>query len=221
MNDHPDIELLLKYANGQLKPALAIAIGLHHQSCTQCQASVADIESIGGDNLESAPTAELSSSSFEVLMGQLDSIELDQSNLTDGNLSSRYAQLAVASSDLNWVKQLDEENFENTVWKKITNKISQSEILLGDETFKVELLKFKPKAIIPKHTHNGNEFTVVVQGSFKDCYGEYQRGSFIQMTQQNQHQPIAGENGCICLAITDKPLHFTGIFGPVINWLAK
>jgi putative transcriptional regulator len=228
MNYHPDIELLLKYANGQLEPALAIAIGLHQQRCNKCQTSIADIESIGGDNLEQSSDAELSSNSFEQLLAQLGSVDLAENNLLqvqpeqkNDSIDLTYSNLAVAELDLSLIKKLAEQHFENIKWRRVTNKISQSELELGDDSFKVELLKFKPNAKIPKHTHKGNEFTVVVQGCFKDHYGEYQLGDFILMNQKNEHQPMAGKDGCICLAITDKQLHFTGFFGPVINWLTR
>jgi len=231
MNYHPDIELLLKYANGQLEPALAIAIGLHHQHCHKCQSSISEIESISGESLEYSQDAEINDSSFDSLMKQVDSLGISAEKADEGPAhitqessglaSSTYERLAVASSDVSLVKKLDTQDFQDTKWKRITSKISQSEILLGDDSFKVELLKFKPNAKIPKHTHKGNEFTVVVQGSFMDKYGQYQLGEFIHMDEHNEHQPIAGEEGCICLAITDKRLDFTGFLGPVINWMAR
>ena len=235
MNYHPDIELLLKYSNGLLKPALSIAIGLHHHQCKKCQASIADIESIAGNQLDGSVDAELADNGFSKLMGELENEETSQqetiveaiieskaeSNIESQKADLNYDRLAVAQTDLSLLSKLDKQDFEDTQWQKVTGKISQSEILLGDDSFKVELLKFKPHAKIPQHTHKGNEFTLVVQGSFRDCYGEYQRGEFIQMGQENEHQPIAGEMGCICLAVTDKPLHFTGLLGPIINWMSK
>ena len=231
MNCHPDIELLLKYANGQLEPALAIAIGLHHQNCHECQSSVSEIESIGGENLEHTDDTNVVESSFDSLMGKLDSLEDIQENnsirqvnnllMPNPAVISSYEKLAVASRDINLVEKLDKQDFADTDWKRITSNISQSDILLSDDSFKVELLKFKANTKIPKHTHKGNEFTVVVQGSFMDKYGQYELGEFIHMDEQNEHQPVAGEDGCICLAITDSKLHFTGFLGPVINWIAR
>jgi putative transcriptional regulator len=235
MNNHPDIELLLKYSNGQLKPALSIAIGLHHHQCKKCQATIADIESIAGNKLDCSIDTDVADNAFEKLMDDLASEDI---NLTPSlassqtansivepetliNAESKFEGLAVAQSDLALLSKLENQDFEGTEWKRVTNKISQSEILLNDESFKVELLKFKPNAKIPQHTHIGNEFTLVVKGNFKDCFGEYERGEFIQMGQENEHQPIAGKDGCICLAITDRPLKFTGFLGPVINWMAR
>ncbi len=229
MNYHPDIKLLLKYSNGQLEPALSIAVGLHHHQCNKCQLNIADIESIAGDSLEYSNDVELADNSFDKLMGELEGAEpnkfinssCESINSASNNADLHYTQLAVAQSDLSLVRKLDNQDFEDTKWKKITKKISQSEVFLSNKSFKVELLKFKPNAKIPKHTHKGNEFTLVVQGNFKDRYGEYKRGEFIQMNQANEHQPTAGEEGCICLAITDKPLRFTGFLGPVINWMSR
>ena len=73
----------------------------------------------------------------------------------------------------------------------------------------------------PKHTHIGSEITVVLEGQFSDKDGTYKSGEFMVKDSSVEHQPLAGIEGCICLAITDAPLKFTGTFGPIINWWIK
>lgn len=224
MKFHPDIDLLLKYANGQLEPALAIAVGLHHQQCPQCQSHIADIESLAGEGLELSNNAPLAENSFEQLLNELDSLPVD--NFSDSVEAERehcteLSSLAVAESDLALVEKFYQQNFDDVKWQKITRKIAQATIDFDDPRYQIKLLKLQPNAKTAKHTHRGSEFTVVLQGDFSDQYGHYSQGEFIFMDEKNEHQPRAGRDGCICLAITDQPLKFTGVLAPVINWMAN
>lgn len=214
MKYHPDIELLLKYSSGQLEPALAVAIGLHQRQCELCQNRIADLESVGGDTLETIVNASVASSAFDQLMN-------DIATLPQVTNDIRYESLAVAESDLELVEQLDTLQLDNMPWKRVTPTIWKANIAMNDPRYQIELLKFSPNAKIPKHTHGGNEFTLVLQGDFSDQQGRYSRREFISQDQSNEHQPIAGTDGCICLAITDAPLKFTGTLGPVFNWLTR
>jgi len=224
MKYHPDIELLLKYANGQLPASISVAIGIHQHECKMCRERIADLESIGGDamsfssypNMNQANSLATfdSSSSFEKLMtevGTVSQIEVEED----------YAECAVAELDKPILAQLGSRDFSLFSWKKVTPWIEKAEVPLEDQEFEIELLKFAPNAKIPKHTHEGEEITVVLEGDFKDDQGVYKEGEFIVQDQTNEHEPVAGEHGCICLAITTAPLKFTGTFGPVLNWITR
>jgi len=82
------------------------------------------------------------------------------------------------------------------------------------------LIKIKGGSKVPNHTHKGTEVTVVMSGAFKDGYGEYSVGDFLIRDSSISHSPSADVD-CICLAVTDAPLHYTGMFGPLINWFAS
>ena len=214
MKYHPDIELLLKYSSGQLEPALTMAIALHHQQCEVCQAQVQELESVGGNTLETLPNSSVGVDDFELLIDKIDDLPMVTPN-------ADYERLAVAESDISLLSQLDKLELDNMPWKRVTPSIWKTELALNDPRYQAELLKFSANAKIPKHTHHGQEFTLVLQGDFSDQQGTYPRGEFIMQDQSNEHQPIAGANGCICLAITDAPLKFTGTFGPILNWLTR
>ena len=214
MKYHPDIELLLRYSSGQLEPALAVAIGLHQQQCKFCQSRISDLESVGGTTLELHTESQVDVSGFDRLMAEIETVPTDTAE-------SSYDDLAVASVDQALVETLDTQKFDEMNWEKVTRNISRATIAMNDPSYEVELLKFSPNAKIPKHTHQGREFTLVLQGDFSDHKDNYQRGEFIEQDDCDEHQPVAGNDGCICLAITDAPLKFTGTFGPILNWMTK
>ncbi|MGB0495678.1 MAG: ChrR family anti-sigma-E factor [Kangiellaceae bacterium] len=214
MNYHPDIDFLLKYSSGQLEPALTVAISLHIQNCKICREQIAQLEEVGGATLESIEQDEINDDLFRHLLEEVNNLPIEQS-------VTPFEEFAIAELDRPLVQQLSERDYSNLDWQKVTSKISKATIAMNDSHFEVELLKFSPKAKIPKHTHIGKEITVVLEGEFSDKDGNYQAGEFIVKDSSEEHQPLAGDEGCVCLAITDAPLKFTGTFGSLINWWVR
>ena len=67
---------------------------------------------------------------------------------------------------------------------------------------------------VPQHTHEGNELTLVLEGSFHDELGRYARGDLAITDPTVEHRPVADEGqDCLCLAVTDARLRLTGPLG--------
>jgi putative transcriptional regulator len=214
MNNHPDIDFLLKYSSGQLEPALSVAIGVHVQECKMCQKQIVQLEEVGGAALESVNEELVSDELFNKLLADVEQLPTEQT-------TSAYENFAVAEIDKPFLQLLSERDYSSLEWQKVTRNISKATVAMNDPRFQVELLKFAPRAKIPQHTHTGSEVTVVLEGDFSDKGGIYRSGEFIVNDSSVEHQPLAGDDGCVCLAITDAPLKFTGTFGPIINWWVK
>ena len=219
MKYHPDIELLLQYSSGQLAPSLAVAIGLHQQQCKFCQQQIDELESVGGDTIESLPSQPINDES--IILKDFNSLLNDIDSLPETNSSSEYDGLAVAQHDIPLVDTLSKQEFDQLPWQRIGLKMWKATIPMDDPGYELEILKFSPFAKIPQHTHDGNEFTLVLQGDFHDHQDSYCEGEFITQNHSHEHQPKAGRNGCICLAVTDAPLKFTGTLGPLLNWFTR
>lgn len=75
----------------------------------------------------------------------------------------------------------------------------------------VEMLWIRAGRAMPKHTHEGSELTLVLDGGFTDATGHYLRGDISAADESVDHRPVADEDGpCICLAVTTAPLKLTG-----------
>jgi putative transcriptional regulator len=108
-------------------------------------------------------------------------------------------------------------NLNNVDWKSVYKGFKEFNIPVNDSD-SVKLIKMDPGTSVPLHSHNGKEYILVLEGSFCDEYGEYQKGDMQINDQQIKHNPNAcNSNGCVCLSITENDVVFFGKFGSVLN----
>ena len=108
-------------------------------------------------------------------------------------------------------------DINNIDWKTVYKGFKEFKIPLSDND-SVKLIKMDPGTSVPLHSHNGKEYILVLDGSFCDEYGEYNKGDMQINDQQIKHNPTASNsNGCICLSITENDVVFFGKFGSALN----
>ena len=59
------------------------------------------------------------------------------------------------------------------------------------------LVKWAPNTVFNLHTHPGGEEILVLDGVFKDEYGEYSTGSWIKSPPYSRHAPFTGPEGAL------------------------
>ena len=102
-------------------------------------------------------------------------------------------------------------------WKSIYKGFKEFNIKVNDKD-SLKLIKMEPGTSVPLHSHNGKEYILVLEGSFCDEYGEYNKGDMQINDQQIKHNPTAcKDNGCICLSITENDVVFFGRYGSALN----
>lgn len=108
-------------------------------------------------------------------------------------------------------------DFDNFKWKSIYKGFKEFNLPIKDKD-SIKLIKMDPGTSVPLHSHNGKEYILVLDGSFYDEYGEYNKGD-MQINDQNiKHHPTASnKNGCICLTISENEVVFFGKFGSLLN----
>jgi predicted ChrR family anti-sigma factor len=108
-------------------------------------------------------------------------------------------------------------DYNNVDWKTIYKGFKEFNIPVNDND-SIKLIKMDPGTSVPLHSHNGKEYILVLDGSFCDEYGEYNKGDMQINDQQIKHNPTACRSkGCICLSITENDVVFFGKFGSVLN----
>lgn len=98
-------------------------------------------------------------------------------------------------------------------WKRPTPGLRILELEIETQG-KAELIRIEPGLSIPKHKHEGNEYTLVLTGAFTDEQGHYGVGDVSFADPTVKHRPRA-DRGAVCwnLAITYGELKFTGALG--------
>ena len=120
------------------------------------------------------------------------------------------------------LQQFVRNGYDDLPWRRVSLDIQSAELCRDSNGARVELLKIRPGGSANTHTHLGDEFTVVLEGSFSDESGVYREGDFLQRSPHDQHTPVATlDRECICLAVTEGPIQFTGAFSRMLNPLLR
>ncbi|WP_396588591.1 ChrR family anti-sigma-E factor [Bermanella sp. R86510] len=212
-NYHPNAELLMQFAAGQLQNALGIMVACHLQTCPNCRHQVRTFERLGGELLEDTWNAV--DSSMKVSDDLLDST-LSRLQEAEPRLPGTDKQLTGLPKPLQRFVPAD---FDDLPWYGFSKNIQQYDLSFGEnDEYVAKFYKIKAGKELPEHTHRGNEYTMVMSGAFSDDAGSYYGGDFILADQHTKHRPKAHEDkDCICFAVMDAPLKLTGFWGAVIN----
>lgn len=199
---HPELELLTEHAAGNLPLAQAACVSVHMNYCQQCQRAVGKLQDLGAvlfDGLQGEPVGD---AQLNAVLARLDE---------ETPLSYATAPAWAAGKTPAILQRLMSGDFTDLVWKKITRSLSISYLKTGDTDYEFALYHIKAGGRIPEHTHRGSEMTLVLEGGFSDAEGSYHQGDFILRRPTDVHSPTALQSeDCICLAVLDAPLRFTG-----------
>ena len=108
-------------------------------------------------------------------------------------------------------------DINNLKWKSIYKGFKEYNLNFKDKD-SVKLIKMDPGTSVPLHSHHGKEYILVLDGSFFDEYGEYNKGDMQINDQMIKHNPVAcDKHGCVCLSITENDVIFFGKFASALN----
>lgn len=218
---HPDSQWLTEYVAGTLSESQALCVSTHLNFCDQCRAEVASLNDIGAMVFDNQPpSASVDSGMFDKIMNRIEhgssAPEFDSPDLMPGMSTqtrvSRTEQLPSA------ISKLMPAGMDNLSWKKLGKYIRVANLDRLDEHREVSLHKLMPGGTVAEHDHHGEEITVVLCGSFSDQDGVYKAGDFIVRQPGETHRPMVTEDEeCICLAVCEAPVKFTGVFTRLLN----
>ncbi len=92
----------------------------------------------------------------------------------------------------------------------------RSLLITDDNGVRAEVLRIQPGHGAPTHTHEGSEYTLVLEGAFHDGHAHYGVGDISFAHPDLTHRPIATPGPvCYAFAVTEAPLRFKGALGVV------
>ena len=199
---HPDIDLLTEYTAGTMPLAQAACVSAHLNYCSQCGRTVEQLEDVGAalfDTLQGEPVGD---AQLNAVLARLDDAPPLRHSRPESAASGRTPGI---------LQRLMRGDYKDLDWKKVTKSLSISYLKTGDPNFEFALYHIKAGGKIPEHTHRGSEMTLVLEGGFSDADGSYHQGDFLFRSVDDVHAPTAVQSeDCICVAVLDATLKFTG-----------
>jgi len=200
---HPELHLLTEYAAGDLPLAQSACVSAHMHYCDQCRRAVGQLQDLGGVLLEQLDPEPVGDAMLDAVLARLD----EEPPL----MYSQQSEEVAVSRTPAILRRLMSGDFSDLSWKKVSKALSISYLKTGDSGYEFALYHIKAGGRIPDHDHRGSEMTLILQGGFSDANGSYHVGDFIYRETDDTHAPTALQSeDCICLAVLDAPLKFTG-----------
>jgi len=208
---HPGDALLMDYAGGGLGEAGGLVVATHLALCPGCRHAVGEMEAVGGallDGLEPEPVAP---GALDALLARLDE-PLDDH---DDPPPPRRAP-AVASLIPEPLRRYVGGDLSAMPWRRMAPGFQCVDIPLSRGE-RARLIRMKGGVSAPRHSHDGLELALVLDGGFSDALGQFARGDVAVGDGSIDHKPVADPEGCVCLSVTLGRLRLTGAVGRFLN----
>jgi len=203
--------LTAAYAAGALPPALALLVETQAALSSAAAFDVALADTALGAFLERETPAPLAADALERVFARIAADVAMPASATLHHPDGAYAGDLAALPEP--IRSLALDALAHHGWKFAASGIKSLALDLGGYA-KAEILRIEPGAAAPEHTHEGEEFTLVMTGAFHDSRGIYRVGDISVADESVTHRPT-GDAGPVCysLAVTDAPLAFKGALG--------
>ena len=215
MNMSPLDMLLMNYATGSLTPQESLIVAAHLTLNADARRKVSRYEALGGRLMCEAEPAQV----------HADCLTATLSRIEKAPAAKPAEKRAACAPDLHIPDAVYAliSGFclsDPRCWSQVTRGFAKMELRLcpAPTRKRLRLVKMSPQAATPRHSHPGTEVTVVLQGGFSDQTGHYRKGDIVIITDPRLvHQPVASEDGCVCLMLTEAPLRFQDPFQRFMN----
>ncbi len=214
-------ELYSAYAAGCLDPAFALLVETQAALRGDVRRAIDLGEMIAGAFLQRESVSGLSRLSAEDVLDQIDALEPASGKNT-------LSAVRAACGAMDELVALPEPVRSHAIeaagaegWQFSGPGIRRMTLDVGGVA-ETELYRIEPGVTVPRHTHAGQEFTLVIAGGFTDETGSYGPGDLVMKGPDDIHRPI-GDPGeaCYALAVRDGALRFTGVAGVVQRLLGR
>ncbi|PMM37801.1 transcriptional regulator [Vibrio splendidus] len=229
---HPNAAILKDFVDGTLADSVSLIVSSHVELCEHCQQQVSMLTAQAADSVFESDTSAFENDTSGL---QLSDSEMDAFLSDDGEFDfDAIAQITADSSQAievtPEVQQVTVADTTFTIPRALNSvarkdwmnlgKISRARLDFDDEAHHTSLLHIDKDGQVPCHTHKGFEITLLLEGSFEDEMGVYNKGDFIWLDGDHTHQPATKE-GCVCLTVSSDALYFTKGVSQLFNPLGK
>lgn len=193
---------LADYAAGNLSPAKHLIIKAQKELSETVAALIALEERSAGQGLDDISEQPLSSSFLTRV------IEV----LPPQNSTDFEKEFSVNDNDCDPVF---EKAINSITWRRYIPGIAVHNVI-GSRWFggddRLYMFNAKAGSKVPEHSHRGEEWVLVLKGSYTANGEVYRRGDLHIVTGDEPHSlHISDDEDCICLAMTQQPIKMKGL----------
>jgi putative transcriptional regulator len=201
-------EWLLSYAAGALDPARSLLVASHIDYHDDLQEAVSDAETIGGSLLEAMQSEHVSNHVLDELMSRIDDAQGPEIK-TAAPVDKQYPQPLMDFIDC---------DMDSLKWRSMGPGMSNARLWNGPNDERLWLLRARGGVRVPEHGHSGDEWTLILKGSYQTAAGQFGVGDIDVADLETVHQPIIdiGEE-CICLVMTEGPIRLKSLFARMVQ----
>jgi len=212
---HPEYDQLLSLYLGHARQGEALIFKAHAQICAHCRQTLALFDSMGGLMLEETAPVVMREDALERALARLD-VAFDDEFETQTQASDMSLPDCLGGFDLppvlTTVRYQKQKKIGPGVWLLPLDKDYQK------GTDKTYLMYVAPGMTMPIHDHRGSEITLVLDGSYTDHNGQYQKGDLLINQAGDVHAPSIGtEGGCLCLFTARGPIVPKTLLGKLLQ----
>lgn len=204
---HPNEDLLMAHASGNLKGPFSVLIGSHVALCATCRAEQRRLEAVGGALLDDLVADGAPDRGLAATLARLEE-PLPQSPASLADQDAETARRLPRP-----LRRFIDRPISALPWKQVMRGLSVVEFDSPEtKGMRVQLLLSRPGQALPRHRHFGTEMTLVLSGGLSVDDAHYGRGDVMVVEPGIVHQPVAEEGeDCLSFAVADGPLRFTSL----------
>lgn len=214
ISHHPSLHLIQKYAQGDLQAPLASVISAHVEHCSECLEKMKKAESDLAEEFFSndlASRVQDKKAAWSQISSRLSSPSVKKSE------TGAEALLQIEGQSFKLPRSLKSINQSKLKWMPFGRggKISRIAERKNENLF---LIYLAAGETVPRHSHQGGEYTYVISGSYKADGLEFNTGDFSYSDQTVTHSPQAtSQDGCLILSNVEDRLYFLHGFWKPLN----
>ena len=208
---HLTDKILMAYSAGQLSEAFNLVVATHISLCDECRVTMSSFEALGGVLLESETVEDITAPDLQATMTLIEAtVPTARFTAPRQSTETPFPLSAYIGDSLDAIK-----------WKPVGMGVKQA-ILKTSAAATARLLYIPAGMAVPDHGHGGTELTLVLRGAYSDETAHFKRGDVEIADEDMHHTPVADTHSdCICLAVTDAPLKFSGVLPRLLQPLLR
>lgn len=223
--------LLLDYAAGAAGPAIGLLIATHLSMSKESRRLFAVMEAVGGallEELDDEPLARISADAVFAIADGDTPMRTTQDPWLERPFLTRTGPRTGAPPTFRYtdlpppLQAMESDVGGDRRWRWLGFGVAATRLAASSARERAHILWAERGTGIASHRHVGREVVLVLKGAFWDDGVRYGEGDVAVSEDGTIHNPrIDRAEDCLCLAVTEAPVHFTGLAGLALNRFSR